>query len=464
MTSRASWDQEVDVLVIGAGGCGLVAAIAAHDAGVPGVAVVEKSPRLRGDTSMSTGSVAAAGTRFQRAAGIEDSAESMLEDFMRLTGPHEMSGLCRVLVRESAGLVEWLVDEVGARLEIITAYRHVGHSVPRLHGPRSRRGQDLVDDLLRAAEKRGIPVALANPVQDLVADEAGAVIGAVVRGDRTRGTRIGARKVIVATNGFGANAEMMRTYCPEMAGAQYFGAEGSTGEAVLWGRQVGAGFANMAAYLGYAAVAYPHGSLLSWTTIEKGGVVVNARGERFGDESVGYSGFAGAVMRQPAPTFAIFDERIREVAAQEEEFGKLLEMGGATRATSIGGLAAATGLDGEALDATLLAYNQAARARTADRFSRSSFGLAPLGPPYFSCRIVPGLFNTQGGLTVDAGGRVLRPDGHAIPNLLAGGGAAAGIAGHTGGAGYASGSGLLAALGVGRLAGRTAAREIQGRA
>lgn len=462
LTSGVSWDQEVDVLVVGAGGCGLVAAIAAHDAGVAKVAVVEKSARLSGDTTVSTGSVAAAGTRFQREAGIEDSAELMLEDFMTLTGPHEMTDLCRVLVQESAGLVEWLVDEVGARLAIVTDYRHVGHSVPRLHGPRSRRGQDLVDDLTGAVEKRGIPIALANPVRDLVVDDAGAVIGAVVEGDRTLETRIGARKLILATNGFGANPEMVRTYCPEIAGSRYFGGEGSTGEAVLWGRRVGAALANMAAYLGYAVVAYPHGSLLSWTTIEKGGVIVNAEGERFGDESVGYSGFAGKVMRQPAPTFAIFDERIREIAAREEEFRTLLEMGGARSATSVTALAAAAGLAGHRLDAALTAYNEAARAHTPDPFGRSSFGLAPLEPPYFSCRVVPGLFNTQGGLKIDTAGRVLRADGRAIPNLLAGGGAAAGIAGHAGGAGYASGSGLLAALGVGRLAGRTAAREIQG--
>ncbi|HLC20597.1 MAG TPA: FAD-binding protein, partial [Candidatus Methylomirabilis sp.] len=97
-----------------------------------------------------------------------------------------------------------------------------------------------------------------------------------------------------------------------------------------------------------------------------------------------------------------------------------------------------------------------------DPFGRASFGLAPLAPPYFICRVVPGLFNTQGGLKVDTAARVLGADGRPIPNLFAGGGAAAGISGRTGGAGYASGSGLLTALGLGRIAGRTAAREING--
>ncbi len=467
MTRGGSWDQEVDVLVVGGGGCGLVAAIAAHDAGVPRVAIVEKGARLTGDTSMSTGSVAAAGTRFQREAGIEDSPEAMLRDFAALTGPHEMAAVCRRLVEESAGLVEWLVDEVGARLAIVTEYKHVGHSVPRLHGPKSRRGQDLLDDLVRAVEKRGIPLALAHPVRELVADESGAVRGAVVAGERIGETRIGARTLILATNGFGASPELLRAYCPEMAGARYFGGEGSTGDAVRWGRGLGADLVHMDAYLGYAVVADPHGSLLSWTTIEKGGIVVNARGERFGNEAVGYSGFAGPVMREPAPTVAIFDARIREIAEREEEFRALLEMGGARSGASADELAAAMRIDARGLAETLGAYNRAARSGAPDAFGRSDFGLAPLEPPYFGCRVVPGLFNTQGGLRIDTEGHVLRADGTPVPNLFAGGGAAAGIAGRSGGAGYASGSGLLAALGVGRIAGRAAAREIglhQGRA
>jgi fumarate reductase flavoprotein subunit len=458
----ASWDQEVDVLVIGAGGCGLAAAITARDEGARDVAIVEKFDRVGGNTAVSTGSVPGAGTRFQREAGIEDSAARMLHDLMARSGPHDVPELARILVGRSASLVEWLVDVVGARLALVTDYRHVGHSVPRLHAPRSRRGQDLVDDLVRAVDKRGIAVALANPVQELVVDAAGAVVGAVVEGPRTRRTRIGARKTVLAVDGFGANRDLVREHCPEIADARYFGAEGSTGEAVLWGRKLGAALANMGAYQGYAAVAYPHGSLLSWTTIEMGGLLVNARGQRFGDESVGYSGFAPEVMHQPTPTFAIFDDRVRAIVAREEEFRELLELGGARRADSARGLATAVGLDSDRLARTLDTYNEGAAGRAPDRFGRADFGLAPLVPPLYACQVVPGLFHTQGGLRIDVSARVLRLDGLPIPNLLAGGGAAAGISGRLGAAGYVSGNGLLTAIGLGRIAGRTAARELSG--
>jgi len=220
-------------------------------------------------------------------------------------------------------------------------------------------------------------------------------------------------------------------------------------------------------------------------------------------------------MAAAGPVFAIFDERIRAIAAKEEEFREMMAMGGARRADSAEALARLIGVDPVSLADTLAAYNAAASglavtvgvqsttqiprseharqpdpaqrgeqshsdeggaaeerigaatsARTqhqstaSDPFGRNDFGVAPLAPPLYATRVVPGLFHTQGGLRVDEQTRVVRPDGTAIPNLFAGGGAAAGISGRSGGAGYASGNGLLTALGLGRIAGRTAAAEI----
>lgn len=455
-----SWDLRTDVLVVGAGGCGLVAALAAHEQGVE-VAVVEKFDKVGGNTSVSTGSVPGAGTRFQRAAGIDDSPERMLDDLLRTSGPHDVPELTRLLAYQSASLVEWLVDYAGARLELVTDYRHVGHSVPRLHAPRSRKGRDLTRDLVRALEQRHVPIALSNPVSELIADGGGAVIGAALRGERGVESRVGTRKIILATNGFGASPELVRTYCPDIAGATYFGAEGSTGEAIRWGEKLGAGLANMAAYQAYAAVAYPHGSLVSWTTIEKGGIIVNARGERFGDETSGYSAFAREVMREKTLVSVVFDSRIRDsVASNEEEFRELVEYGGVKEAGSAAELARLYGLDPDVLRRSLAAYDAAARGERPDAFGRTDFGLAPLRPPYAICQATPGLFHTQGGLRVDEQARVLGRDGRVIPNLFAGGGAAAGISGRIGGAGYASGNGLLTALGLGRIAGQAAAREV----
>jgi len=128
------WD--VDVLVIGAGACGLAAAIAAHDAGVS-VAVMEKMDR---PVALSTGSVLAAATRFQREAGIVDSAEQFVADLTRTGGPTDCPSLVRRLAATSAETVEWLVVTVGARLALATAYKHVGHSAAACTSIASRQG------------------------------------------------------------------------------------------------------------------------------------------------------------------------------------------------------------------------------------------------------------------------------------------------------------------------------------
>lgn len=458
-----AWDMEVDVLVVGAGACGLAAAITAHDAGVQ-VAVLEKRDRPGGNSSLSTGSVPGAGSRFQREAGIVDSPEVMVADLERIAGESDLPQLTRRMANISAEICEWLVDSVGARMALITDYCHVGHTIPRLHAPVSRRGQDLVDDLLAAVDQRGIPLATNNPVQTLYIDAQGAVVGVAVDGPGVERSQIRARNVILASNGFAANRDLVARYCAEIAGAEYFGALGSEGEAVMWGQQLGARLANMQAYQGYAAVAYPHGSLLSWTTLEKGGILVNAGGRRFGNEDLGYSAYARQVLAQQQNVYAIFDERIMTLASKEGEFRELVEIGGLKNAETIEALAARFDLPADALARTFADYNEAAAGRRADDFGRKHFNMAPLTGRLWICRVTPGLFHTQGGLAVDDEGRVLREDGSVIPGLFAGGGAAAGISGRAGAGGYASGNGLLTAIALGYLAARAAAAQVKAEA
>lgn len=454
-----AFDIEVDVLVIGAGGAGLAAAVAAHEAGAS-VAVVEKQARPGGNTALSTGSLPGAGTRYQRQAGITDSADTLHDDLMGLSGPHDASDLTRLLADRSAELVEWLADVMQVRLEVITDYKHVAHSVPRLHAPASRKGQDLVDDMVAAVESRGVPIVLANPVQQLLLDDDGRVVGALTSTKQGAGSRIGAQKIILAVNGFGAVPAMVARYCPEVAGAMYVGAHGSQGEAVTWGEAAGATLGNMASYQGYAAVIHPHGELLSWTTLEKGGILVNAQGKRFGDEAIGYSGYTAPVMRQAGAVHAIFDQRIHDIAAREPWFKEVLDYGGAKQAGDLNAVAQAIGVDAATLTATVEAYNAAATGAQADTHGRMQFGVAPLVAPFWYTRVLPALLSTQGGLMIDLSGRVLRAAGGFVPNLFAAGGAVAGIAGRSGGIGYASGSGLLHAIGLGWIAGRAAAEEV----
>ena len=152
---------ETDLLVVGAGACGLAAAISGHDAGLS-VAIVEKLDRPGGNSSLSTGSIPGAGSKYQKDAGIEDDPEKMVADLLAVSGHHDADPLLRRMAEYSAPLCEWLIDDLGARMALITDYMHVGHNTPRLHAPRSRRGQDLVDDLLAFTAQRISPRASAT--------------------------------------------------------------------------------------------------------------------------------------------------------------------------------------------------------------------------------------------------------------------------------------------------------------
>lgn len=451
--------SEVDVVVVGAGACGLVAALRAAQHGAS-VVVLEKLDRLAGNTTLSSGSIPGAGSRYQRAAGIEDSPQRMADDLRRIAGPQDTEELVNVLSERSAEVVEWLADYAGVSIRLITFYKHVGHSVARLHGPPTGRGSDLLADLARRATALEIPVLFSNPVRRLISDDKGAIIGVEVGGERVEPYRVRAKAVILATNGYGANRSMLREYCPDIAAADYFGARGSEGEAVEWGRQLGAQLGNTAAYQAHASVAYPHGEPLTWSVAEKGGFFVNRAGQRFGNETLGYSGFGAAVMAQGNEAYVIYDARIRDfVAERQEPFRALVDLGVARDAPTIEELAGLRGLDAGGLAEALASFNRAARGEAPDPFGRQDFGLAPLEPPYVITRINAGLFHTQGGLLVDRHARVLRGDGRAVPNLFAGGGAAAGVSGRAGGGGYVSGNGLLAATVLGYIAGETAAQD-----
>jgi fumarate reductase flavoprotein subunit len=182
-----------------------------------------------------------------------------------------------------------------------------------------------------------------------------------------------------------------------------------------------------------------------------GGILVNSRGRRFGNETRGYSEFGHEVVAQPDGTAVlVLDERIHDACLVFDDFRQTVEAGALRWAADAEGLAAAFGLDPAALTAALDEARDLAASGGTDQWGRS-YWEQPLGRPLAGVRVTGALFHTQGGLRVNANARVLRPDGSAIAGLYASGGAAMGISGH-GAAGYLAGNGLLPALGLAFLA------------
>ena len=458
---EVTFDVATDVLVAGGGGCGLVAALATSEADDLTVTLLEKSDTVGGNTALSTGMIPAAGTRLQQEAGIEETPAEMARDILEKNGYETDEELVHYLCEQSSELVHWLTSDWDVTLEFVDDFRYPKHSEYRMHAPPGRNGEHLVEELTTRIEGQPNAELLTNtPVTKLVVNGGGVegVVAGAVREEVIR-----AEKVILATDGFAGNREMVRAYCEEdIERALYYGASGNTGDGIRWGAELGGELAYMDAYQGHATVVNETGALSTYAVVMNGGILVNERGERFGDESSGYSQFAVDVIRQPSATgYEIFDERIyQRLVGEFDDFDRAVELGSYHRADSVTALAEQLGCHPGATQRSVRAYNEAVAADEPDEVGRTE-GRRVLEPPFYGTRVTGSLFHTQGGLVVDEHGRVCRSDGSTVDGLYAGGGCAAGISGH-GAGGYLSGNGLTTALGFGRLAGIHARQSLSG--
>jgi fumarate reductase flavoprotein subunit len=436
--------RDFDVIVAGAGAGGLTAALAASQQGAS-VLLVEAHENYRDacNTALSTAMIPGAGTRWQLRHGIEDSPEQFLADVRRKTGDQADPVISTALTSVSATVVEWLVDECGVELELVRDFEYPGHSAHRCHAVADRAGRTLHAQLLAALSAQS-DVTFANPMRliDVTADAQDHVEGAVVAAPGGEPETATASSVILATNGFGARRDLVRAHMPEIAGALYFGGDGSTGDALEIGGRLDADIGFLDAYQGHGGVADPHAVMVTWATVMHGGIVVNDNGERFGDETVGYSEYAALVLAQPGGhAWLILDERIDAECRRFTDYRRLTEMKAVRWAADAAELERVIG-PAPRIEQTL-----------------TEATAKPLRPPYGAVRVTGALFHTQGGLMVNARAGVLR-DGGEIPGLFAVGGAAAGMSGH-GAAGYLAGNGLLSAVGLGYIAGRSACAHLR---
>ena len=439
-----------DLVVAGAGG-GLVGALRAASRGAT-VLVLERDEHfaIANNTAMSTAMVPGAGTRWQAEAGIEDSPETYVADVLAKTGGEADTRLATALARVSAPLVEWMADGLDLPLSLVTDFPYPGHSRLRCHTVPGRAGRALLRDLVartRASELIDlmVPASLAE-----VRTGAEGVESVLVRMPDGQEEEVPTRAVLLATNGFAADTELVARHIPEIAGAVYHGGDGSRGDALRIGVGLGAATAYLDSYQGHAALAMPSATLAGWATVMHGGFLVDREGRRFGDETTGYSEYAAAsLQRADGRAWIILDERVHQACLSFQDYRHTVESGALRWGDDVAGLAAATGLPAEGLATTVERAAGAAQGAS-DEFGRT-YWEEPLRPRYAAVEVHPALFHTQGGLVVDEHARVLTADDEPIRGLYASGGAAAGISGH-GAGGYLAGNGLLPAFGLAYLA------------
>ncbi|MFT5221977.1 MAG: fumarate reductase flavoprotein subunit [Glaciecola sp.] len=448
--------HEVEVLVAGAGAAGCAAALAAAQAGLD-VVLIEAEEHFRSgcNTSMSTSMVPAGGSRWQDALGVDDSPEQFRADIFRKTRGAADPVLAAALTDVAPQLVAWMNDDCDVPLDLVTDFLYPGHTRHRCHSVNDRAGATMHSHLL-AAVARSPKITMAVPMRMNTLVESPDPAGGWVVSMGDAKETVTATNVILATSGFGGDRGLVSQYLPEIADGLYFGGESSNGLAMRLAGSLSADTAFLDAYQGHGSVAVPMQVLLTWASIVHGGFMVNAVGERFGNESTGYSEFGSLVMRQPGgEAWVIYDRRIHELLIPFKDYRDILDQGGPKWVDDAAALATLIGASTEALDRTLQEANDAAQGRRACPQGRTNWGEALSGPLAVQ-RVTGALFHTQGGMYVDGQARVRR-NGEPLAGLYAAGGAAHGISGH-GADGYLAGNGLLGALGLGLIAGRDAAK------
>jgi len=449
--ARGPWQEEVDLVIVGASVGGLAAAVMAADRGCR-IIVVERAKELGGGAATEAEMIAAAGSRWQRAAGIDDGPERLAADVLAATRHQVEAEVVAALAAESAPLVAWLADRCGARVELFHEHPPGGHSVARLHAPGERGGASLVADLARAASRHSHVSARAVTVAErLVRDDSRAVRGVQVRAERRGASQALGGRVLLACGGFAGDDALVAQHCPAAAGLPYHGGARATGDALRLGREAGAALRRLASCAVTPFLATPAQLALTAPLVDLGAVLVNQAGRRFADETAEGLLLATTVRAQPGHlAYLLFGERTAAAArAADPFFARVVLPRTGRRGATLEDLAKQFELNAEGLGHTVETLNQSL-VLGGDPFGRRRFA-GPLEPPFHAIRVTGARWRTFGGLAVDASARVLDAAGQPIPGLYATGGAAVGLGGE-GTEGLLPGLDTLAALGLARLA------------
>jgi fumarate reductase flavoprotein subunit len=441
-----------DIIVIGAGGCGLMAALVAAKKGAQ-VLLLEKTDKPGGGTAFSSKGIRAAGSRAQREAKIDDSPELYTQDILRRNNNESDAVLTKRLTAISGRVADFLADVTGIEFQL--GEFAFGHSAARSHSWKANK--TITDFLFEAVEReRNIQMCFSTPVLSLRQEASGAVVGVM-----TKNGILTARKIILASGGFGASRELLSQYIPKAVGIPFPGHFGSTGDGIQMGLAAGAATENMGAFQPYPAYVGPGKRAVSPEVALSGGIMVDSDGKRFVDETKYPGGLGNKMLELPGKqAYEIFDERIYQLHGNisgPRNLAGLYDSGLLKKAQNLEDLAGQLGIDAGGLQQTIQDYNRAVSG------GRDAFGRTlpeRLNAPFYGIKVTVALYHTQGGLKVNPDGQVLRPDGSIIPNLYAGGGVAMGISGK-GLEGYLPGNGLLASLGLGMIAGEHATEALK---
>ncbi len=416
---------ETDIVIIGAGGAGMAAAIMAHQAGMNFV-ILEKMPYVGGNTTKATGGMNAAETHYQKEQGIEDSKALFAADTMK--GGHAKNDplLVATLANSSAEAIEWL-DSIGADLPKISFSG--GASVNRIHAPAdgSGVGNYLVDRFSAKLAELGVPVMLNTKATELLADTEGKICGVKAEGPDAFYT-FSCKAVILASGGFGANEDMYTQYRPDLKGTVTTNAPGATGDGIVMAQALGADLVDIGEIQLHPTVEQTTSMLITESVRGDGAILVNQAGVRFTNELLTRDAVSAAELAQEGQyAYILFDQNLRDHLKAIEKYVKADLT---KQADTIEGLAEQLGIDPATLAKTLADWNEIVKNQRDTEFGRTTGMNADLTtPPYYAIKIAPGIHHTMGGVKIDVAAQVINTEGKPIPGLFAAGEVTGGVHG-----------------------------------
>ncbi len=444
-------DRTTDVVVIGAGGAGLTAAIEAKNNGA-NVIIVEKMPIIGGNTKYATGGLNAAETSVQKELGIEDSIELFYEDTMKGGGNINNPDLVNVLTHNAKNTVEWLIG-MGADLSDVG--RMGGASVNRCHRPSggAPAGNHIVEVLYAQAEKLGVEILMSTQATAIINEEGKA---AGIEVESNEGIyNIHAKAVVVASGGFGANNELVAEFRPEFKGYGTTNHPGATGDVIDFASTMNVAYVDMKEIQTHPTVMPSNNYMITEAVRGNGAILVNQEGQRFVNEIDTRAVVSKAELEQTGQSaYIVFDQGVRESLSAIEGYykkGFLLE------AETPEALAELMGVDPQALAGTLASYNQYVAEGVDPDFERPDMPRDLVTGPYYAVEVAPAVHHTMGGLMINTDAQVLNTDGEAIDGLYAAGEVTGGVHGNN----RLGGNALADITTFGRIAGTNAAQSIQ---